>query len=146
MRMEDAHHGPELHDEKFAAKCRWQAGTCLCSAQRAPMTDQHVTPENGVDYETALSDPAAYYHEPETVLTDADLSLAQKKRFLEEWAQDLADRQVADAEGMGSGTPGESADESDFLKRIHACLEQLGVAAKTEHPGRVRWQVKRTAA
>ena len=109
------------------------------------MMDRQIDPDGGVDFETALADPAAYYPDPEAVLADADLNAVQKKQFLEGWALDLSDRQVADSEGMGAGTPGESAAESDFLKRIHACLERLGDVAQTEHPGRLRWLARRQA-
>lgn len=110
------------------------------------MTGGHLEYEDGVDYETALADPAAYYSEPEAVLADADLSRVQMRRFLSEWAQDLEGRQVADDEGMGAGTAGESAHEADFLKRIRICLERLGEDTDTEHPGRLRWRARSSEA
>lgn len=80
-----------------------------------------------VDFETALNDPAAYYAGPEAILADAELGREQKMRFLSEWSQDLANRQVADDEGMTAGEPSDEVEaaEAELMKRINAALEQL---------------------
>lgn len=84
-----------------------------------------------VDFETAISDPAAYYPEPEAILADTELTHAQKERFLCEWAQDLVDRQVADQEGMVPPEDAEAADAA-LLRRINHAIEQLKDAEDAE--------------
>ncbi len=94
-----------------------------------------------VDYETALADPAAFYPEPEAVLADAELTHEQKQRFLEQWCQDLTDRQTADDEGMALDHQNKDASEAELLERVQACLARL----KDEHSpngarGRIFWK------
>ncbi len=78
-----------------------------------------------VDFETALADPAAFYSHPADIVADDQLSMAQKRRFLSEWAQDVTDRQQASGEGMDTGSSAASAAEADLLRKIHAGLDQL---------------------
>ena len=99
-------------------------------------------PPDEVDFETALTDPAAYYAHPADIVGDDQLSHAQKRRFLEEWAQDVSDRQQAADEGMDSVNSAETASDADILRKIHVGLEQLGGEAGTGHakPGRSFWK------
>ncbi len=88
--------------------------------------DPDVAP--GDDFETALADPSAYYHDPDAIVADDTLNLAQKKRFLAEWEQDLADHQTASGEGMtvqdAKGELSEAAD-AELLRRVQHALKQL---------------------
>lgn len=93
-----------------------------------------------VDYETALADPSAYYARPEDVLTDRELTLGQKQKFLTEWAQDLADRQQAAEEGMASESPADAAAEGDLLRRVRKCLEQLDGQTDSAKPEKGFWR------
>lgn len=95
-----------------------------------------------VDFETALADPAAYYAHPADIVGDDQLSHTQKRRFLEEWAQDVSDRQQAAEEGMDSVNSAETAADADLLRKIHAGLEQVGGKADADpaRPGRSFWR------
>lgn len=77
------------------------------------------------DFETALSDPSAYYADPGAILADDELSVGQKRRFLSEWAQDLTDRLQADTEGMASADPTLMDADADLLRRVQAALETI---------------------
>jgi len=46
------------------------------------------------------SNPAAKFDTPEQLLQDASLSLADKRRLLEEWEEDVRAQLVASEEGM----------------------------------------------
>ncbi len=92
-----------------------------------------------VDFETAVGDPAAYYAEPQAIVADTTLSKTQKQRFLTEWAQDLADRQVADGEGMA---PDEviSARDAALQKQVNAALAMVEAEPDAELAGlRTLW-------
>ncbi|MCG2839723.1 hypothetical protein L6Q21_01845 [Sandaracinobacter sp. RS1-74] len=89
------------------------------------MTPAQAEEGDLADFETALADPAAYYADPETILADRELSLSQKRRFLTEWAQDLADRQQADGEGMIAPGQKREAAEAELLRRVNASLKLL---------------------
>jgi hypothetical protein len=140
------------------------------------MTDSHVEDTasgdpsigaagvDGVDFETAVGDPAGYYPAPEAIVADDEQTRAQKRRFLTEWAQDLCQRQVASDEGMAvAGRCGDDLDadahlaaptdtEADLIKRIQAALQDLDNAQdidafpSTEHPGKLRWPPHARAA
>jgi hypothetical protein len=97
----------------------------------------NTVPDNDVDFETAVGDPAAYYPDPAAIAADTTLSKAQKQRFLNEWAHDLADRQVADSEGMAPGD-GTSSTDAALLKQVNAAIEQVETAADAEPAGGVR--------
>jgi hypothetical protein len=81
--------------------------------------------DEDVDFETAVGDPSAYYADPQAILVDTTLSQTQKHRFLTEWAQDLADRQVADGEGMAPEDSRVAAADAALLKQVNAALEQV---------------------
>lgn len=95
-----------------------------------------------VDFETALADPAAFYTHPADIVADDQLTVAQKRRFLTEWAQDLTDRQQASGEGMDSGSAAATAAEGDLLRKINAALEQLGNKEEADktRAGRSFWK------
>jgi hypothetical protein len=90
------------------------------------------------DFETALQDPAQYYAEPEAVQADTTLSREQKLRFLNEWAQDLKDRQCAEGEGM----TGDDVDCGPILKRVQAALAKVEAEDRPAPEGgwRTLWQ------
>jgi len=78
-----------------------------------------------VDFDTAVSDPAAFYTSPEAVMADADLSGAQKRRFLSQWAAHISERQGGLDEGMGAQEPEGSDDDAARLQRIQKALAAL---------------------
>ena len=91
---------------------------------------QDLPPADGVDFETAVSDPAAFYAHPDDISADPELTPSQRRRFLMEWAQDIEDRQSSVAEGMGaseagSGEPGDPDQDAQLLQRIHASIARL---------------------
>ena len=84
-----------------------------------------------VDFETAVGDPAAYYANPQAIVADTTLSRPQKLRFLTEWAQDLADRQVADGEGMAP-EGAKSAHDAALLKQVNSALALVEAESDVE--------------
>lgn len=97
-------------------------------------------PTDEVDFDTALSDPAAYYAHPADIVGDDQLTASQKHRFLTEWAQDLADRQQAAEEGMDSVNSATTAADSELVRKVNACLQQVGTPADEGKPGRSFWR------
>lgn len=98
-------------------------------------------PTDEVDFDTALSDPAAYYAHPADILGDDQLTKSQKHRFLSEWAQDLADRQQAAEEGMDSVNSTDTAADAELVRKVNACLQQLdGTDDDSGEPGRSFWR------
>ena len=111
----------------------------MIASSSAGLRDRQQEQPEGHDDESALADPTAYYGGPEAIVSDAELSQEQKRRFLSEWAQDIADRQSADQEGM---TPVDSTledAESDLLKRIRKALETLDTQSESDGPKPRRW-------
>ncbi|TPE63962.1 hypothetical protein FJQ54_03745 [Sandaracinobacter neustonicus] len=98
-----------------------------------------IETEELADFETALADPSAYFADPESILADAELTLEQKRRFLTEWEQDVADRQQAAGEGMGSAEELDNV-ESELLRRIHKSLEQLNGQTEDRPAGKSFWR------
>ena len=90
-----------------------------------------------VDFETAVGDPAAFYADPNAIIADTTLSKSQKHRFLSGWAQDLAGRQIADAEGMAPDAAA-SARDAALLKSINAALEQMETVPDSDPVAAVR--------
>ena len=84
-----------------------------------------LPPADGVDFETAVSDPAAFYAHPDDISADPDLTPSQRRRFLMEWAQDIEDRQSGLSEGMGAGEVTGSDQDAQLLQRIHASIARL---------------------
>ncbi len=52
------------------------------------------------DLTTPAPDPAAQYETPRQLAEDASLSLAERRRLLDEWEDDVRIRVVASEEGM----------------------------------------------
>ena len=76
----------------------------------------------------AAADPAARFANPEDIVADSEVSADQKRRFLEEWAEDLTRRQAAEDEGMAAAGAADAANEAKLLKRIHVAIESLDQA------------------
>lgn len=93
-----------------------------------------------VDFETAVGNPGAYYVDPEAIVADTTLSRAQKLRFLHEWAQDIAQRQVADDEGMapddsrsaGTDASRAAATDGSLLRSVNAAIAHAEAEAETD--------------
>ncbi|HPU14502.1 MAG TPA: hypothetical protein PK808_00310 [Polymorphobacter sp.] len=58
------------------------------------------TQENSAPFDVVAGDPAAFFETPQAIVDDATLSRTEKLQLLDEWAQDLADRNTAVDEGM----------------------------------------------
>ncbi len=86
--------------------------------------------QDSVNFDTAVGDPAAYYADPQAIVADQTLARSQKLRFLTEWAQDLADRQTADGEGMAPEDNRTADMAAVRLPQVVAALAQ--VEAETE--------------
>lgn len=101
------------------------------------MTDQnHDMPTtDGVDFEIAVTDPAAYYGTPDDVSADPELTAVQRRRFLMEWAQDVEDRQAGVEEGMGAGEISGSDQDAKLLQRIRDCIARLPDDDPEQLPG-----------
>ena len=93
-----------------------------------------MTNETG-DFEIVRQDPAAWYRQPQAILRDGDLTVAEKRSLLEEWAQDLADRSNAAGEGMVPETHGQTDTDLGMQDNVIAALATLeGVADSPERP------------
>lgn len=77
------------------------------------------------DFETAVGDPSAYYAAPQEIVADETLGKAQKLRFLTKWAQDLTDRQTADAEGMVPLDSRATNSDVKALRDVAAAIEEV---------------------
>jgi hypothetical protein len=84
------------------------------------MTDSDDT----ADFDIVVADPAHYYAAPSDILADAELTLDQKIRLLEEWEIDLRRTLESDSEGMAQGSAAtvfaenRSADDSRRLRQV----------------------------
>lgn len=81
--------------------------------------------DQDVDFDTAVNDPSAYYTDPQGISGDETLSRAQKLRFLNEWAQDLADRQTADSEGMAPERVGAVEADAALVNAVAAAIADV---------------------
>lgn len=84
-----------------------------------------------IDYDTALSDPAACFNGPEAVKSAASLSTEQKVAILRQWEYDQSELAVAQEEGM-------LGNDGSLLQRIAKVLAELDPAgddrpAPTKH-------------
>lgn len=70
------------------------------------------------EVEKAVAQPRKAYATPEEVLSDGQLSAAEKRRILESWERDARELAVAEEENMGGGEP-------NMLDRVVAALNQL---------------------
>ncbi|WP_417494263.1 hypothetical protein [Maricaulis sp.] len=71
-----------------------------------------------LDYDKALENPALAFDTPEAVLTQAELSDAQKIEILRRWKFDATE--IADAEGEGM-----ESDKPLMERRVALALESL---------------------
>lgn len=62
------------------------------------------------------------YDGPETLASDAKLSVELRRKELESWAEDLTARLTASDESMTSSDPGAT---SELLRRVNACVKSL---------------------
>jgi hypothetical protein len=85
----------------------------------------------GVDFETAMKDPAAQFASPAEIVADAGLSDAQKIALLRQWEYDESELAVATEEGM----PGA---ERSLLQEIAAALAQLDPGGDETAPTKQR--------
>lgn len=98
------------------------------------------------DFETAVGDPSSYYPDPQAIVADTTLAKAQKQRFLSEWAQDLAQRQVADSEGMAPDDSQTAALDAALLKQVHAAIAHVEAQPDADVPTGMRTLWKRLKA
>lgn len=84
------------------------------------------------DFEQVVNDPAAFYANPLAIAGDEGLTRAQRLRLLQEWAQDLIDRQVAADEGMGADTARAESADATLLRQVNVAIET--VEASPEAP------------
>jgi hypothetical protein len=98
---------------------------------------QDLVPTDEVDFDTAVTDPAAYYESPAAIVADPDLTHAQRRYFLMEWAQDIEDRQVGVDEGMGAAELSGSDHDAQLLQSLRDCLATLPDGQDNQPPSAV---------
>ncbi len=81
-----------------------------------------------------IFESARYYASPDAIVGDMQLSRAEQLRLLDDWAQDLSDRQVATAEGMLPPSPALASADAQLLGKVNAGIETIE-AAKDEAIG-----------
>ena len=69
-----------------------------------------------------------YYANPDANVGDTSLTRAQRLRLLDDWAQDLSDRQVATAEGMLPPSPAQASADAQLLLTVNAAIETIETA------------------
>lgn len=109
----------------------------------AKVSGQGVTQAGlpGEDFDAAAADPSAFYPAPEAIMSDPELSHAQKLRLLQEWGHDITDHQTATNEGMAPPDAETRTTEAGLAQRINALLDQLGAAPEgDDSPGRTVWK------
>jgi hypothetical protein len=62
-------------------------------------------PDNTLDVEAAIKDPANHFPSPADVVTDLRFTPAEKQRILNAWALDAELLSQAEAENMSGRTP-----------------------------------------
>jgi hypothetical protein len=80
----------------------------------------HAMPEEPIDYDAALRDPAKCFKEPAEVVKALDLTLEQRIEILRRWESDARLLMIASEENMQGG-------ERPRLQAVHDCLRELGV-------------------
>lgn len=88
---------------------------------------REATPR-GIDYETALADPARVFGTPEQLVAHPALSKTQKIELLRRWEYDAAETDVAREEGMPGGP-------ESLLHRVLNALHELTGGVDVEHTG-----------
>lgn len=83
------------------------------------------------DFDVVTQDPADYYARPRDILADADLTLDQKIKLLEEWKTDLSRKLESESEGMTHCEACQSEEDAAFLKEASTSLRR----ALGEEPG-----------
>lgn len=78
---------------------------------------------------TATPDPKKQFASPEILMADKKLSMAEKRKLLEQWKQDLTLEHTATQENMtvqqSDGSPAPSTgDSADLLQRVSDCLRK----------------------
>ena len=104
---------------------------------------QDSAQDGDADFDTAVGDPSAYYADPQAILADETLGRDQKLRFLREWAQDLADRQTADGEGMAPESVRAIETDAALVRQVKAALaqaEEQPIDTGPEWPVRSLWK------
>ena len=81
-----------------------------------------------IDFKTALLNPSAVFKSPEEVISNSDLTRAQKVEILQRWEYDVRQLQVADEESMTAPVP-----ERVTLDVVLKALRKLGAPADMEH-------------
>ncbi|MEI6484705.1 MAG: hypothetical protein WCO11_00400 [Sphingomonadales bacterium] len=97
-------------------------------------------PADGVDFDTAAADPAAFYDTPDAVLADPQLTSGQRRRFLLEWASDIQRRQQSLSEGMGASAAPSTGQDAEWERRIFTLLAQLPDAPDDAPPVSRMWR------
>lgn len=87
--------------------------------------EAHPPATDGVDFDTAVSDPAAFYADPDAVMADPHLTNGQRRRFLEQWGRDIQRRQESLSEGMGASSMPPTGQDAEWERRIFKLLERL---------------------
>ena len=82
------------------------------------------------DFDLVKQDPAAWYHLPQAVLDDVNLTMAEKHALLEEWAHDITDRSAATDEGMAPDDP--ALIDHDVRMHVKVVAAQTALAAMTD--------------
>lgn len=82
-----------------------------------------------IDLNLALQSPERVFSVPEEVVAHPSLKRDDKIGILRSWEYDARDLEVAEEEGMPSGTENES-----LLKRILTLLSQLGATESDPTP------------
>lgn len=76
--------------------------------------------DRALDVEAAVLDPTRYFERPNSVLADARLDPAQKRRILESWALDAQRLSESEDENMTGGVT-----ERPFLREAKLALLEL---------------------
>lgn len=87
--------------------------------------ETHSPAAEGVDFDTAVNDPASFYVDPDAVVADPHLSNGQRRRFLEQWGRDIQRRQESLSEGMGASSMPPTGQDAEWERRIFKLLEGL---------------------
>jgi hypothetical protein len=82
------------------------------------VTEADDNDDDAMDLEKARLDPGSVFASPEELCESPELSREQKIEFLQRWAEDALELDVAEEEGMGGG-------ESSMLARILSALDSL---------------------
>lgn len=92
------------------------------------------TQDNSAPFDVVAGDPEQFFETPQAIVNDATLSRKEKLQLLDEWAQDIADRNAAAGEGMVPEQPGRVDRDVRMAAAVTAARATVEAGEDTQLP------------